>query len=170
MKWLDVSEIINTPSAFELRELSIGNQLNVNDATLIQEIEASFYKDLSVNDINSLRRITYQGSPQKINSVSHLFEAVLRYCEVNFWQIEKCMRKKWGRVLAPTFTVLTTALLFEYYLISKDLRYLNTVIRMKSAKYFPGQKDIRKSKSNIIEIAIVIHEIVDLNVKQCQYA
>ena len=60
MKLSDIAELKMIPGAKELKMLAIGNAPKLNYTTVIPTHERSFYKYLTINELQSLRCFFYQ--------------------------------------------------------------------------------------------------------------
>ena len=165
MKWIDVTEKM-IPGADELKILASGVSHKFNYCATIPNHERQYYKNLTIADFQSLRCFIYQNQPGELLLIEPWFEAILRFCEVNIWNLEKRMSEIWGYERAPSVTVLTTAFLLEIYLVKQDLRFLNAVLKIKKSRFFPGQQVVKSAKkSTVIDLSRVICEIVDVKIK-----
>lgn len=166
MRWLDIDEIEIIPGADELKMLSAGNYPKLNCSAVIPVHKRIFYKHLTIAELQSLRCLIYQNQSNELVDIEPWFEATLRFCEVNMWCLEKRMSELWGRDKAPAVTVLTTALMLETYLMNKDLRFLNAVLKMQRSPFFPSQQVLKNTKGAIIDLSIVIYDVVDSERKE----
>ena len=60
MKWSDIAELNIIPGAKELKMLAIGNSPKINCNSDIPTHERTFYKYLTINELQSLRCSLYQ--------------------------------------------------------------------------------------------------------------
>ena len=149
MKWSDFTELKMNLGAKELKMLAIGNSPKINCNSAIPTHERTFYKYLTINELQSLRCSLYQNHPDELSTLEPWFEAVLRFCEVNMWRLEKRMSELWGSDKASYATTLTSAFLLEIYLAKEDLRFFNAVLKIQRSRIFPNQQLLKNTKSAI---------------------
>jgi len=124
------------------------------------------YKTLSVADLQALRSYIYQG--KRVAEAEPWLEAIMRSCEVNMWRLARLMREVWGRDAAPTMTVVTAACLLEASLVREDLRFLNTVLKLRASRLFPPLQRNDTTIGSSLALAMAVHELSDWQVEQCR--
>lgn len=168
MKWLNTDEVGIGPSAKDLRDLAAGKPPRIEPHCLMSDDNRPLYRNLSVVELQSLRCCTYVSQVQDVRDAWVWIEATLRFCEVNCSSLEQRFSELWGRDMAPTLMVLTLALLLEAYLASGDLRFLNTVIKLRTSRLFPQRKFVKSATNEILGLAKAVYDVSDLAVEQCR--
>ena len=167
MRWLDI-DFTHGPGADDLRGLAAGNNQKVTCFSSIRADARPLYKNLSVIDLRELRCCLYQNRQQGVLEIKPWIEATVRFSEVNFWCFKRRMRELWGREMAPALTVITAAFLLEAHLVTADFRFLNTVLKLRTLRFFPRWKLIGTETNRIIDLAMAIHEVTELMIEQCR--
>ncbi|MEN8130906.1 MAG: hypothetical protein ABFS45_12080 [Pseudomonadota bacterium] len=168
MKWIDIPELSKYPSASEIHNLLDGTFNFGNCSVNLPSGEQPLYKNMSLGELQSLRCCIYRD--KNIEEINDWLEATIRFCEVNMWRLERRMVEVWGRRVAATLTVLTTACLLEAGIVSGDFRFVNTVLKLRNSSFFPSPRHFRGKMNHTLELAKVIIEISDRLVDQCQVA
>lgn len=166
MKWLDLPELAAGPGAIELRALAAGRFTQGNWPFGVPILTRPLYKTLSVADLQALRGCIYRG--KRITEAGPWFEAIMRSCEVNMWRLERFMSEVWGRDAAPTLTVVTAACLLEVGMVSDDLRFLNTVLKLRASRLLPPLKRNDAKIGSSLALAMAVHELSNWQVEKCR--
>lgn len=164
MKWMELSEFSLGPSAADLSMLASGVPHEWNWPTPLPAKNKILYKEITVAELQGLRCFLYKN--KKVGNASGLLEATMRFCEVNLWKLQKRMVEKWGHKYAATLTVITAAYLLEASLVTSDLRFLNTVLKMQHSHGFPPKKKYTLRTSQTLALAKVIVEVNNRKIKE----
>lgn len=167
VEWIDPPELSAGPTAADLLAFVSGErtrEFGVSSADLWKRRPA--YRELTSAELQQLRCALYAPEPPAV--ARPWLEAMMRFCEVNLWRIERCMRDIWGKDAAPALTVLTAACLLECAVSTADARFLNTVIKLKQTKFFPSAGAGSGSGAAILALAQAVDRTTTLRLEACR--
>jgi len=111
------------------------------------------FKNLSEEILLALRQNLYITAD--MDTVTLWAEKLMRFCEIQFPTLKGRAVAKWGDRSAARLHMLHLAvLLLDYYLYSKDLRFLNTVLKLADSGWLISGKtllrDLKEGKGSFV--------------------
>jgi hypothetical protein len=111
------------------------------------------FKYLNEGILLSLRKSLYRQS--ETETVSLWAEKLMRFCEIRFATLKKRAIEKWTDAQAAQLNMLhLSAFLLDYYRSSKDLRYLNTVLKLADLGWIIDPKSLARNLTKTHDKAI----------------
>ncbi len=119
--------------------------------------EASF-KESNHAILLNLRRCLYAG--KEMETVRNWAEKLMRFCEVRLPSLRQRAIEKCGNPANANLLVLhVTAFLVDYALNSKDLRFLNTALKLADLNWVINERSIaRKLNGNMSDIEMALFQ------------
>jgi hypothetical protein len=136
---------------FELEPLQSGRKRFVKGSPIF--IKDANFKDLQHEDLIDLRYCLYTG--EALDTANVWAEKLLRFCEVRLNSLRQRATEKCGNLNDGRLLVLhLAAFLLDYAGFSRDLRYLNTVLKLLDQKWLFDERSIQSHLSGQTSTAI----------------
>jgi hypothetical protein len=156
-KWRDVDALSLGPLASDLDGL--GRGAADMDRWQVEGVgwhDKPTYRRLTIQELQQIRRTLYSRSTDDWTRAG--LESMLRFCEINMFDLHRRMTAVWGSDLAPTAAVLTSACLIEAAIVNRDPRFLNAVLKIRGKRsLFPSWAKMNGERGNrVIDLASAI--------------
>ena len=101
------------------------------------------FENLTEKILVHLRQWIY--AQRELDTAALWAEKLMRFCEVRYSILERRAYRKWGdKKIARSNLLQLTAFLLDYSLLTKDIRFLNTVLKLADLKWLFNIKTIKK--------------------------
>jgi len=114
------------------------------EADIHVQSESVAFKHLSATDIRVLRKNMFAGSDTNITA--RWAETLMRFCEVRHSTLKQRAVAKWGSEQAAQLSFLEiAAFLLDYYYCTKDIRFVNTVLKLADSRWILQEGRIHRN-------------------------
>lgn len=123
-----------------LHKFTLENDFNIAS-------EKPTFKNLTENKILTLRKYVYE--EERNDSLDFWAEKLMRFCELYLPSLKKKALEKWkDKTSARLQMLLLSTFLLDYSFYSKDLRFLNTVLKLSDFDWIVSEKTVERRLKN----------------------